>query len=419
MAMQEDEERNKSYLSTLAQRVGGSPIGKAAQAAGRGFEATGYGLGMALDPRQVFGRLFNSQDRKQVPAPGARPTPTNFNAYRIPSDGTKQLQMLEQQTQGFDTAADRVSAQDRGFEAPQAPSGPELTLDAGRFGGDRDVFVNTAPPEGFGQAIYSDSRAGAQPGAFGGRGNIVDPGGGPFGRTQEQQRKIAERVGQYQSAIDLMRSMRGVPTERDRLQRRAGQQISLDQGLGGFVNQAADRNYARDQIKELDALSRSALESSNDRDRLAFDMQQAGIENAMEAERVNQGRYKLQSVTTGYDPLGREIEGVRLLDTRTGAVTDPSQGLQPQMTEAEIRKAVEAEADEASGGLTNLFTSEKDIFNGKSKEQWIKDEIQSRLSAQGGQRDMTPQPRGQATAVNPDTGERMIYDPSKQEWVKA
>ena len=67
-----------------------------AKANPQGFDVHAQGLYAAL------------QSQRGIPAPGAQPAPSNMNAYRIRPDGSKQLQMLEQQSRGFDTAADVV-----------------------------------------------------------------------------------------------------------------------------------------------------------------------------------------------------------------------------------------------------------------------------------------------------------------------
>lgn len=365
-----------------------------AKANPQGFDVHAQGLYAAL------------QSQRGIPAPGAQPAPSNMNAYRIRPDGSKQLQMLEQQSRGFDTAADVVGQQNAGFEAPEPPS---TTLNAGKFGGDKSVFVNTAPQQGFGQAIYSDSYSGAQPGAFGGRGNIVDPGGGPFGRTQEQQRKIAERVGQYQSAIDLMRSMRGVPTERERLQRQAGADVSLNQGLGGFLNAAGRRNYARDQLKALDTREASQAESANDRLRLGFDMQQKGIENALEAWKVSQGRYKVQDAK--YDPFGNLTQPASVFDTSTAQFLNQPGGFQAPMSIDQATEQATREASERAG----YFSSDKSDF-GMDRQKWIEQRAQELMgqggpAGQGQQQASRPQ-----TATDPRTGEKIQWNQDNQKW---
>ena len=312
-----------------------------------------------------------------------------------------------------------LADQERGIQDLRYPTmdRPELPRDVLRAGvGNSGAFVNPTPPQGFGSAIYSDTAGGATGGGFTVAAPVqaLGPDGRPihtpFGRTEEEQAKIAKRVGQYQSAIDLMRSLRGIPSERDRLTSRAGQRISLNQGIGGFANQVADRNFARDQLKALDAREASAAESANEAARLGFDIQQAGITNALEQEKVNQGRFKLQNYTKDYDPLGRAIQGVNLLDTRSGAVTDPTTGIQPRLTPQEARQQAEREADDAMGGfMSALFTSEKDVFGGKTKDEWIEARIQ-KLTGQGG----PAAAGGTLTARNPKTGEVVMWNGS--EW---
>ena len=338
-----------------------------------------------------------------APAPGAQPGPA-ANGFQIQPENRQQLNMLEAQSRGFGTAADVVAGQNAGFEPP-AP--PPTALNVGGFGGDKDIYANPTPPQGFGNVIYSDSPGGTS--FF--KGQTVNAGSGPFGRTEEEQAKIAKRVGQYQSAIDLMRSLRGIPSERDRLTSRAGQRISLNQGIGGFANQVADRNFARDQLKALDAREASAAESANEAARLGFDVQQAGIKNALEQEKVNQGRFKLQNYTKDYDPLGRAIQGVNLLDTRTGAVTDPTVAQAGPISPEQALAQASKEADEyMGGGLSAMFTSEKDVFGGKSKDEWIKSRAQE-LSG-GGDTAITTGPQ---LAQDKD-GNKIQWNPKTQKW---
>ena len=341
-----------------------------------------------------------------APAPGAQPGPA-ANGFQIQPENRQQLNMLEVQSRGFGTAADVVAGQNAGFEPP-AP--PPTALNVGGFGGDKDIYANPTPSQGFGNVIYSDSPGGAVSGPQG-SGNVANAGFGPFGRTEEEQAKIAKRVGQYQSAIDLMRSLRGIPSERDRLTSRAGQRISLNQGIGGFANQVADRNFARDQLKALDARESSAAESANEAARLGFDVQQAGIKNALEQEKVNQGRFKLQNYTKDYDPLGRAIQGVNLLDTRTGAVTDPTVAQAGPISQDQALAQATKEADEAlGGGLSAVFTSEKDVFGGKSKDEWIKSRAQE--LAGGGDTAITTGPQ---LAQDKD-GNKIQWNPKTQKW---
>ena len=279
----------------------------------------------------------------------------------------------------------------------------------------RQGFVNATPPAGFGRAIYADSVSGAMGRGFGNGSPIAQalgpdgkPSFRPFGRSAETQQRINDRVAQYQSAIDLMHSMRGVPTERQRLRGRAEQRVSLNQGLGGFVNQAADRNYAREQLKALDAREASALESANERDRLAFDRQQKGIENVLEAEKVSQGRYKVQDAK--YDPFGNQIQPASVFDTSTAQFLNQGGGFQAPMSIEQATDQATREASERAG----WFSSDKSDF-GMSRAQWI----EQRIRELTGQIAAQPQAAGSGMVMarNPKTGEVVFWDGSA--WLPA
>ena len=74
-----------------------------------------------------------------------------MNAYRIRPDGSKQLQMLEQQSRGSTPRPTWLASR---TQVSKRLNHRSTTLNAGKFGGDKSVFVNTAPQQGFGQAIY-------------------------------------------------------------------------------------------------------------------------------------------------------------------------------------------------------------------------------------------------------------------------
>lgn len=301
-----------------------------------------------------------------------------------------------------------------GSGIPTAPMAESPLAPPMRRFGNTDAYVDATPAAGFGRVSYSDTQQGLNapmrgnnlPG--GGQGYAVAQGFGPFGRTPEEQQKIADRVAQYKSAIDLMREIRGwgQPSERDRLTGRAQQQIGLNQGLGGFLNQAADRNYAREQLTALDSREKAAAENQTEAARLKFDMEQKGIENALKAQEVGQGRFKLQTYTKDYDPLGRAIQGISLLDTREGAVTDPTAGLQPAMTLDQARMQAMQEMNERAG----LFSSDQSDF-GMDRNKWVEQRVQELMGNQGQEQQQAP-----TVAVNPRTGERMQWNPQTEKW---
>lgn len=185
------------------------------------------------------------------------------------------------------------------------------------------MYRNTNPGAEYGSAIFSDSAAGAR--GFNQRGNYAmaltpegQPSFGPFGRTADEQTAIENRVAEIQRATDMIRSMRGVPTERERLQRRARQQISLDQGLGAFLNQAGDRNFARSELEALDARESSAAENQVDslQAYVKAMQEQRGLD--IRQQEANQGRYASE-----VDPTTGEM---RVLDRLRGAFVEPQQG---------------------------------------------------------------------------------------------
>lgn len=381
-----------NYYNNLWDRVKGSPIGRAvssaAQAGAGGFGAVDTIGRMVMQPNNMIGAYQSMRNG------GAKPQPA-------PSAPTK---VKSQPLVDNDAAAAAAMPSSPMAESPLAPP-------MRRFGNE-NAYLSATPGEGFGRVAYSDTQQGLTAPmqgnrlAGGGQGYAMALGGGPFGRTPEEQQKIADRVAQYKSAIDLMREIRGwgQPSERDRLTGRAQQQISLNQGLGGFLNQAADRNYAREQLTALDAREKAAAENQTEAARLQFDMQQKGIENALKAQEVGQGRFKLQTYTKDYDPLGRAIQGVSLLDTREGVVSDPTGSLQPAMTADQARMQAMQEASERAG----LFSSDQSDF-GMSREQWVEQRAQELM---GGQQ----QQQAPTIAVNPRTGERMQWNPQSEKW---
>lgn len=390
----------------------------------------GKELSASVSARYPLSNLNGSpgqMGRQRPGVPQMKPTqttqPSGGLGRLIPPDGTNQLQMLEQQTAGFGTASDVVGHQNRAMQPDMThPQLPEGVL-PGNGGG----FVNTLPPKGYGSAIYSDTPQGA---AGIGGSNVVqaldqngNPSYGPFGRSEQEQKAITDRVGMYQRAIELMQSMRGGKSEKDKLTGRAQQRISLNQGIGGFANQAADRNYAREQLAALNQGEIAAADRN-------AEAQQNAIKNAFEAEKVNQGRFKTQAITTGYDPLsGKEIQGLALIDTRTGEVknaglADNANQLAPQITKDQAILQATKEADDANSGLSGFFTSDEDVYknskgDGISKDQWIKERVAELMSGtQQSGAATQQQATGTATATGPN-GEKMVFDTNTMKWVKA
>jgi hypothetical protein len=224
-------------------------------------------------------------------------------------------------------------------------------------------------------------------------------GQGAFGRSPAEQTAIENRVGEIQRATDFIRGMRNIPSELDRFKAQAQQRISLDQGIGGFLNQASQRNYARDRVTELE-------EGSKDQAKLALEAQQQGFDNALATQNAAKGAFK---TTTIVGPDGVEIP----LTTNT-ATGETSLGEAPkrQLSETEARSQFNQLADQEWSSKGGVFTDERDVFkvNGKgvSREEWI--EAQVRKATGGGEQ--APQKR---TIAQDKNGNKIEWD--GKDWV--
>lgn len=189
-----------------------------------------------------------------------------------------------------------------------------------RFG-NSTVYANENPGAGYGKAAYSDSPGGLN--SFKGGNYAAAQGFGPFGRTEANQQAIENRVGQYTRAIDFIRSMRerDMPSERDRLQGRANQRISLNQGLGAFMNQVSDRNYAREQIKASD-------EQSSEQAKLANKQQQQQFENQLGLAQLMADRFRFQTVDSTDPTTMQPVQQAYLFDKMSGQAQPMTLGQQ-------------------------------------------------------------------------------------------
>ena len=377
--------RNPRLALRARQRAGNTPM-----------VTSGSGLAGGIAPR--MGRGLS-------PAAQAK-----FEAYRVGPSGIGQRQMLEQQTAGFGTAADIVAQQNAALQPDM--SGPSMAPGVERIGqGNSGVFVNRNPGQGFGKALYADSAYRATGAGFGGRGGIAyAQGSGPFGRTPDEQAAIEARVAEYQRATNLIRGMRDAPSERDKLMGQANQSVGLNQGIGAFINQAAQRNYARDRLKELDANDIATQKNATEQAKLARQITQDDIQNQLALAGLDKGRFGARSFTTT-SPDGLESDGVMIIDQHTGQyrvadTADAGPQLSPDQAMAEAKRL----ADEAAAGISNWFTSDKDIFGGMTKAQWIQNKAKE--LAGGGQQAQAAKP---VTATNPRTGEKIQWD--GQQWV--
>lgn len=181
------------------------------------------------------------------------------------------------------------------------------------------TYVNATPPPGYGMAIYSDTVGGAK--GMQGRGNYAqaldengNPSFAPFGRSADAQKRIQDRVAQYEQAIQSMQRMRGVPSERERLQSRARQRVSLDQGIGGFLNQAADRNYARQELADFDKRQLGIAE-------IMADAANRKADRDLEIEKIGADRFQFATSKSVDPETGMPIETPYQFDKQTGIST--------------------------------------------------------------------------------------------------
>jgi hypothetical protein len=257
------------------------------------------------------------------------------------------------------TATDMIAEQNQAFAPEQVAPGIY-----------RDQDTNS----------YADSAAGTQEGAFTRTGQMGIPrtGGvastnlnGPFGRSPEEQTAIENRVGQIQRATDFIRSMRDIPTEREKLQRQAGQYVSLNQGLGSFLNQGSQRNYARERLSELDKnkLSEDKLEAEN-------------IQNQFDNRIALNNMQKGVFAPTYYE----DQEGNRTpagLNTITGDVSAP-QAPAKTYTPQEARDEATSIVDKILSERKGFFDTEEDVL-GMTREKAIEQEMAKLAGNQQGQ----------------------------------
>lgn len=336
---------------------------------------------------------FMSGFRQTNPAP-AGPPPVNIeaaaatgappkNAYATPAP-EKSFAQTPPTVTGDNDAEYRIPG---GFEDVVTDPGASTIRNVGAFGGDKDIYRNDAPPPGFGQVVFSDSYGGAT-GAVNQGGGFAKAGPGPFGRSEEAQTRLQNRLAQYASAIETMRSMRGGGgSGRGRLERQASGSVSTNQGLGAFLSQASDRNYARKRLTELEAQDLKRDDLANDRAKMQQDATQQGFENALALQNLDKGRYDTDLATViGPDGLERKIPYTT--DTRTGQGAYAEQVAQP-MSVPEMNSVVTALADAKKEKDGGFLTSEKETYDGMSREEWIKSKVDQMTSLQSETGDFT------------------------------
>jgi hypothetical protein len=199
---------------------------------------------------------------------------------------------------------------------------PEDVLTVGSpYGMSGTLYANPTPPAGSGQVIYSDSKEGArampQGEGSGGFMRLLNPGKGPFGRTLENQAQIDQNVAAFGRAASIYRGMND-DARRKRLEGRAFGDVSLDQGLGGFLQQSANRNYARKRLSEVEQNDVSA-------GKVMADQQGAMADRALDYAKLTKPDFQRVSIPYGdVDPItGKQPTRDILMDPNTGQQVDP------------------------------------------------------------------------------------------------
>jgi hypothetical protein len=320
-----------SSLKGLPGRIGG-----ALDTMNQGMSAVGMAGKMALNPGFMINTAAGGAPKDQTPAGGAFPATPGAAA------------------------------------TPQAPAPDQPPAIPGSPPSEKEVMSGVFRQ---GNSYYGKGGQGVSPGTLvEGAGGQLGPGGfaastsgaGAFGRSPQEQTAIESRVGEIQRATDFIRGMRDIPSELDRFKQQAQQRISLNQGLGGFLNQASQRNYARERVGELE-------EGALDQAKLAQEATQQGFDNALALQEANKGAFK---TTTIVGPDG--VERPLITDTATGQTTI-GDAPQRQMSESEARAEYSRLADQEWSNKGGFLTSEKDVFKigdkGVSREEWIEAQV--------------------------------------------
>lgn len=223
------------------------------------------------------------------------------------------------------TQADMLAEQNEGLVKPTLVGKlPEDARNIGSpYGMSGTLYANLTPPKGYGNAIYSDSQEGAR--GFSGGALVKPHGSGPFGRSMATQQKIMERVQAYNNATEMYKSMRGASDtgrRRRELESRAGSNVSLNQGLGSFLSNAANRNLAR---KDLAILN----EQENDAAKVATDQASQNARMGIELAKLQKPEFKAVDVPYGeVDPIsGKQQSRQLLINPMSGQMVDPLNAL--------------------------------------------------------------------------------------------
>lgn len=253
---------------------------------------------------------------------------------------------------------------------PQAPNAaptvgeniPEDVMTVGSpYGMSGTLYANATPPRGSGNVIYSDSKAGAT-NVEGGGGfmRLLNPGRGPFGRTLENQAQIDQNVAAYQRASSIYEGINDKNRRRN-LERRASGSVNLNQGIGGFLNDASNRNFARKRLLQNEKGDAAQASAAADRE----------LKVALEGAKLNKPSFQSVSIPYGeVDPItGKQPTRDILMDPMTGQQVDPlnPQGQQGAIDVGASRQATPEAVAELKERLKKAKTPEE--------QQRIKDQF--------------------------------------------
>ncbi len=341
------------------------------------FMAADVATTMALNPDQLGNKIAQyGQDMRGGPSGGAM-------AAGMPVVDPNTTLTRPPNIEGDNDANYSLPGE---FETPDNPTSPGESLppdvlQLSNSFGDTQIYANPTPPDGYGDVIYSDSAKGARGFNGGAIARPSQPGQGPFGRSLETQAEIDRRVKVYNDAAEGYRQARTgaqQQTEQDRLQKRANARVSLDQPLGGFLNAASDRNYARKEVTRT-----RQLEADKEKQQQGFQAniaklmaQQANADRTAAIQWAQLQKPEWERVGVPYgdpDPItGRINTRDVLMNPQTGQQMDPMNMGGQQMSRTAPAEAVAelkeqlaaAKDDKAKEAIRAQFTKFFDLPEG-------------------------------------------------------
>lgn len=218
-----------------------------------------------------------------------------------------------------DGIAEETAQPQENTQAPRVGENiPEDVLTVGSpYGMSGTLYANATPPAGSGNVLYSDSKAGAtNMEGGGGYQRLLNPGRGPFGRTLENQNQINQNVAAYGRAASIYQGM-NEDAERKRLESRASGGVSLNQGLGSFLNASANRNYARKRLSEVE-------QNELAEGKIASDQANDIADRQLQVAKLNKPNFQAVEIPTGeVDLYGKPVMREVLMDPISGQQVDP------------------------------------------------------------------------------------------------